>query len=488
MPQEIGRVDITIATGSVAQVSVAQGRRPLAIVGPTVSGDIQIPRMISQKSTLLSQYTSGPAVEAAAYALTYEVPRVLMVRTDNTGGTAGAYGPITVDSDDGTVTGDGTVKPSDDLEIVVTITTGFTVGVTGGFYTYSLDGGGKTSAPIAVGTATFIQLPLGGGKYNLTATDVWATGDGFSLVTTGPRWSSDKLVAAITALKATTLPFGAIEILGAFATQGEVEAVQAAIIDLRTRVKYVRAHGHFRLKTAAETQTAYADAFNALRAVVNSDCLSLGPSWYVPSQVNVGAIYVRPFCFAAAPRTARLREDISADSRTEWGSVTGQVRGADGLVLPRAVDDFDQELWTPLGGFAPRTWPDKAPAQIFAGLGITLAADDSDTKNLRVAQVLDKASELAYPQLADRVGRGLLPAPDNTLDRDEKKRIEGQVTKTLKTGLVDTKIAVSARYVLADGQVVIGTPPIRLTGQVLVRIKGYPNEFSATVAVDATPA
>lgn len=488
MSNSIGAVNLTIATGAVAQVSVASGRRPLAIIGPCQAGSINIPTPVSRKSTVLSTFVRGPTVEAAAYALAYEVPKLLMVRTDTSGGTAGAYGSITVDSADGTVTGDGTVKPDDDFEVIVEVLTGFTVGTTGGAYRYSLDDGRSYSGSIALGTALFIQLPYGGGKYVLTSTDVWLVGESFSLHTTAPRWSSAALVTAIEALRDSTLPFGTIEIVGPFATLGEVQAVHAAVLDLRTKVKYAQAIGHFRARTSSETAAAYAAAFNTAFSLADCGTVSLTPSWYAPSAIAPGAIYVRPYSFHAAARTAKLRQDISASSRTEFGSGTGQIRGSDGLVLQRSVDEFDQELFTPFRGFAQRTWPDKGDGQIFASQGLTLAADGSDVANLRVAQVLNLAAETAYGPLADRVGRGLLPAPDNTLDPTEKQRIEEQVGAVLEAAMVRTGIAVGARLVLDPGQVVIGTPPIRITGTVLVRIKGYADEFSVEIAVDATPS
>jgi hypothetical protein len=484
MPFGIGKVDLTIATGAVAQASVATGRGPLTIVGPCTGGVVNTPTLLSNRSTLLQQFIGGPTVEAAAYALTYEVPSVVLVRTDDTGGTPGAYGSIT-EVETVTVSADEDVLPADDLEPVVEFRTGGTVGSNGITYRYSLDGGRQFSGVLALGTSSSITLPYGGGKYNLSSTV--GAGAGFSLVTSAPRWSSAALVAALGALRDTTASFGLIQIVGPFASAGELAAAHQALIDMRRKVKYRRAIGHFRARNPGETATAYAAAYQALVSTVDADTIALTPSWYAPSAINPGAIYVRPYAFHAAPRTAKLRQDISASSREEFGSGTGQIRDSAGQVLARAVDDFNQELFTPLRAFAPRTWPDKRETQIFAGQGVTLAVDGADTANLRVSQVLDLAAETAYPALANRVGRGLLPAPDNTLDKNEQTRIEERIGEILSRALVGTGIAVGARFVLDPNQVVVGTPPIRVRGRVLVRIKGYIDEFSVEIAVDATP-
>lgn len=488
MSLDIGSVDLTILTNKLAQVSVATSRRPLAIVGPAASGAENTPQPFNRKSTLLAEHTHGPLAEAAAYALTYEVPKVICVRTQTSDQAAGAYGSITVDSVDGAVTGDGTTKPGGDYEVVVVVTTGFTVGTTGGYYKYSLDGGRLFSNPIALGTDTSITLPLGGGKYNLVSSDVWLAGESFELVTTAPKWSTAGLTAALTALRDSTIPFGFVQFVGPFASTGEINAAHAGILDLRTKIKYVRGMGHFRAKTAAESTATYKTALQTLVGAVDKDLLGLTVSWYAPSSVNPGAEYVAPFCWAVAPRTAKLREDISANSRTEFGKLTGSIRDGAGQVRDRAVDDFEQAgAFTALRAIAPRTWPDKPDSEIYVGAGATLGADGTDTQLYRVAQVLDLAAETAYSPLADRVGRGMLPGADGTtLDPDEQKRIQDGVSTILSKALVKTGKAVNARLVLDPGQTIVGTPPITITGQVLVKIKGYPDEFAVDVAVDLT--
>ncbi len=621
MTLSISKVNMSIATGKLAAVSRQGGRGQLILVGPSSAGDVETITPVTTHSAVLA-FGHGPLVDAAAYALAYEVDRCLMLRTDPDDEDPGEYGTIT-QTGTGTVVveADSTVVPGDDLEVIVEWITSGTIGTAGIKYRYSLDDGRKFSGTLSLGTAQYIQLPLGGGTYLLepplaafltfvnecrtdflahivltdgsvhlaadttsdddvpaAATDettaialanalvaagilhftnntahtiddttngalltalttattlqqaagnmaVFKTayeahrvlltgtvhgaadstnvisgsvsrgtvvaGDTFSLMTKAPRWTSDALVSALTVLKNSQgARFGTIEIVGPFETQGEIEAAQTALLAMRTKIKYRRAIGHVRMRGSdgAETVTAYASDIEDLVTGVNANQLALTPSVYMPSAANPGAIYVRPFSFAVAPRTAKLREDISANSRTEFGSLTCQIRDSEGAVLPRAVDEFDQELFTPLRCFAPRTWPDKQNSQIYAAMGTTLGADDDDTQLLRVGQVLDLAAEVAYSPLADYCGGGLVPAPDNTLERNQKKRIEESVGKVLDAALVKTGIAVGARLVIDPDQIIVGTPPIIITATVLVRIKGYADEFEVEVAVDATPA
>lgn len=483
----LGSVLLTQATNKLAQVSVATARRPLAVVGPAPAGAQNTPKGFSNKAALLAEHSYGPMAEAAAYALAYEVPRVVCVRTQVSDEVAGSYGSITEDSVGGSVSGDGTIKPGGEYEVVVAVTTGFVVGVAGGYYKYSLDGGRKFSSPVALGTAAFIQLPYGGGKYTLTAAQAWLPGESFSLQTTAPRWTSAGITAAIESLRDSTIPFGAIEILGPIATTGEIDAIHAAVLDMRAKIKYVRATGHFRSKTAAETSSAYRAALLTLVGAADKDLLCVTPSWYAPSVINPGAEYVAPFSWAVAPRTVRVNEDVSANSIVQFGALSGSIRDSADQVRARTVDDFyEGGAYTGMRVVAPRTWPHKG-ASVYVGAGATLAADGSDTQLMRVAQILDLACETAYPPLADRVGVGQLPGPDGIhLDKDEKKRVEGIVSTHLAQALVDTKKAKTARFIIDPDQVVVGVPPIVITGKALIGIKGYPDEFAVEVGVNIT--
>lgn len=618
MTLQIGRVSLSIATNAIASVSAPGPRGPLVIVGPCAAGPLNTMVPVNNKATVLSTFSHGPIVEAAAYALGYEVDRLFMVRTDTALGTPGAYGTVGVDGTGFNAVADTVVLPADDLEVVVEFANAGTVGIAGIRYRYSLDGGRKFSGEIALGTATSITLPLGGGKFNLypneaafvalvveirtdflahenyitggvhgmadpntytitvptdydtaltalgelitamathvvelggvhaaadttaqtalaalsapttiyegntvanalksilnthegpttvpaihgaadTANNVTAAnatititaGNAFDCVTTAPRWSIEELVAALEVLRDTTLRFGTIEIVGPFGSVGELVSVHSTILDMRTKVKYRRAIGHFRARNEGETLLAYSQAFEALVTTADTDTIALTPSWYAPSRVNVGAVYVRPYSFHAAPRTSKLRENVSASSRRGFGKGVGFLRDSGGQVLPRAVDEAFQELFTPLRGFAPRTWADKPDTEVYGGQSATLAAEGSDTQTLDVAQVLDIAAETAFSPLADRIGENLVPAPDNTLEKNEQNRIEEQVSKILAAKMVGEGLAVGARLVLDAGQVIVSNDPVRITGKVLVRIFGKVTEFAIEIAVDATPA
>lgn len=167
-------VTFTIVDGGLSEAPAAPLDGPMWILGPTSSGTVESPFTTTQAALIKSTFGHGPAVEAALQALNKNITQVTLMRVDGTGGTAGIYGTITVTSQGAgiTVTGDGTVKPGDDWEPIVRWTKAGTIGVTGIEYEYSFDNGGKYNGPKELGTDTFITLPNGGGKYNITGLEL----------------------------------------------------------------------------------------------------------------------------------------------------------------------------------------------------------------------------------------------------------------------------------------------------------------------------
>lgn len=86
------------------------------------------------------------------------------------GSTPGSYGTIDIAEVDGTCrpTNSITLAPFGTYEAAIRMVAGCTVGVTGGTYQWSLDGGRHWSNTTALGTATSISIPNAGTGYDLT--------------------------------------------------------------------------------------------------------------------------------------------------------------------------------------------------------------------------------------------------------------------------------------------------------------------------------
>jgi len=134
----------------------------LAIVATAAAGDFVTPANFTEIKQVTDEFTNGPLVECASYAIERYGLTVKCIRSRVT--TAGAYDAIDVAEVTGTCVPavDSAQVPQDDYEAVVTVTTGATVGVAGGAYTYSLDGGATTHGPYALGAAHALALPSSG--------------------------------------------------------------------------------------------------------------------------------------------------------------------------------------------------------------------------------------------------------------------------------------------------------------------------------------
>lgn len=146
---------------------------PLIVIGYASDADglpVNTPTPFSTPGAVQEAGGSGPAVEHAAGSLDANggVKLVHVVNVETT--TDAAYGTITTtfaDADAPTVEGDTTALPEDDFDVVVRFAVGGDLGTTGIKYQVSLDRGLHFFAPVALGTATSITLPNGGGTYLL---------------------------------------------------------------------------------------------------------------------------------------------------------------------------------------------------------------------------------------------------------------------------------------------------------------------------------
>jgi hypothetical protein len=161
------------------------------------------------------------------------------------------------------------------------------------------------------------------------------------------------------------------------------------------------------------------------------------------------------------------------------------VRDSSDAVLPRAVDENFQELFTPLRAVAPRTWDDKFPTQIYCAQGGMLAPEGSDYAIIPFARVADLATDAAYAPLRDRLAQKVLPNPDGsgTIDPNERKRIEEGVAEVIAAPTVRKGQAVSVRVELDPDAVIIGPPPVVVNARIIVETYGYIDEFDVEVSL-----
>lgn len=146
---------------------------PLVVIGhcsDTTNAPIATPVPITEPGAAQTAGGEGPAVELAAGALDPN-GKVSLVHLVNSGASnAATYGTITeswANAAPPVAEADAVVLPDDDFDVEILWTVGGTVGTAGAKYRVSVDNGLHYFAELALGVATSITIPNGGGKVNL---------------------------------------------------------------------------------------------------------------------------------------------------------------------------------------------------------------------------------------------------------------------------------------------------------------------------------
>jgi hypothetical protein len=190
-----------MATLPSASVSVsdtagafAGGTGYCVVIAPVATSADTTPRVFSSASGLLAQHGYAPGVDYAALHIEATKKPVIFVGIPVA--TAGVVGQNDASGVPGTsvITVSGT--PLEEVDAIVTVTTGGTIGANGILFTLSLDGG-RTEKSIRLGTAVSYTIPYVGLTLNFAAGTLIA-GDVYTFVSSAPMWDS----AAKTALAA----------------------------------------------------------------------------------------------------------------------------------------------------------------------------------------------------------------------------------------------------------------------------------------------
>jgi hypothetical protein len=167
---------LTIRKRTASPPGIGASILPLVLIGyasNTTGLPIAEPAPIATPSAAQTAGGTGPLVEHAAYALGAN-GGVSLVHMINAGGAnPGTYGSITqswVSADAPVASADSVIVPDDDFGAIIEWTAAGVLGTAGAKYKVSLDGGFSYFSQLALGTATTITLPHGGGKINLVAT------------------------------------------------------------------------------------------------------------------------------------------------------------------------------------------------------------------------------------------------------------------------------------------------------------------------------
>lgn len=134
----------------------------LPIIGPADDGPLNTPTVITQPSQAKSVFAGGVLAEAAAQAIANKKLPVLAVRCASQQASGFSSVGRSVGHGTSTITVDGSSDTAKNCVVCVMIVMGYPVGVSGGVYAISLDGGTTYGENHDLGTATSITVDLGG--------------------------------------------------------------------------------------------------------------------------------------------------------------------------------------------------------------------------------------------------------------------------------------------------------------------------------------
>ena len=328
-----------------------------AFVGVSSTGTVDTPLSFGSKTALTTAKGYGAVVELAAAYIEQKGRPCVVVNTGST--VAASFGSIDVTGVTGTsvVTAAAGIDCNDDYEVKVLVSTGCTVGTTGGYLQYSLDGGRTYSPPTALGTDTSFTIPNSGGVEFDFAAGTLVAGDYFTIRCNAPLFNSTELTSALTALRQSTLPVDAVVIVGEL-DGTTFDALTTAIAAFYAANKPVYFIASTRIPDDGESEGTYKTALDAIFTSKSSVYGAVGAGACEVTSSISGRKYRRPATFAWAP------QELAADDHDNIAEVSGNalvgVSIADEYGNPKHHDEsinpgLDDSRFVTL-----RTWEDRA--------------------------------------------------------------------------------------------------------------------------------
>lgn len=451
----------------------------LAIIAAAPSGTQNQAGVYGSMTAVKSDFPSGRLVEAASFVMNRAKKPVVLVRA--AASTNGAYSSITKTGTGTSVMTAGSSFPSDDFVATVEFLTGGTIGVAGITYRYTLDGLVWTG-PIALGVANTIALMLppsltvaSGAGLALGAGTIVA-GDKATFTTTAPVMNNADLVAALEALRLSTLRYEAVLVDGVSdATQFGAAGTWRAARDGDGR--FYSFIENTRYKTSVETEAAYKTALDTVYGAVSDiGTMLCADGFDAPSQ-ETGLTLRRPTSWFAAARgmSRALAEDISAPA---YGPADGlsilDSKGASKYHNEEMFPTLDDAKYVTMRTFAGETGFYITNPNLFSPLG-------SDWYYWQYARLMNRALEITGSVLRKRLSLGIDRVQDSVLpiiriSEEDAVEIEGLVREAI---LKDLRGQVTdAGYSIVRTDDIGGLGPVTINGDTWIVPKAYPKKFA----------
>lgn len=480
------RVTINKADGQTGAVKPSP-EGVLAIIAPSEKGTPNQAASFARQDLVLAADGNGPMVEYCAYVMAVSQNQVTTVVPTTT--TAASYGSVTPTALGTSVVTAGATAPLDDYAVLFTVVNGCTIGVTGGTYTVSLDGGATTSGVLALGTASSITValpPSAGGtssgvSFNFAAGTLLAGGV-FTCNVLHARMNNSDLLSALEALRVTRLPWEIVLVDG--------EASSASIAAVDTWLTTQEASGIFRAgllntrhKTlpapTGETEAAFLTAMTTLTASLATIRLGVGTDAGDMVSAVTGFTMPRPVSLAVAARAMLI--PIGEDP-----AFVGRGAVADFQVASGGNPKWhDEDLFPGLDDLrlmSLRSFGQNGPQGVYITNAPVLSPFGSDYVYLQQIRVMNRACEIAWGVLTTQLSVGVAKkAPEPVtgavyIEEQDAQRIEGLVNDAFRTPLKGQ--ASGVRFALARNDDLSSNSGATVHGDVQVAGLAYIKRFA----------
>lgn len=446
----------------------------IAIAGPASAGALDTPAAYTRIADVVAAHTSGPLVEAAAYAIERYGVTVVLVRTAVTG-TAAAYTSVVTTFDaasDSVPTTDAGTAADDEYNVHVEFVTGGTIGVAGITYKWSLDGGHTQSPTTALGTATKLTLPEGGGiAIDFAAGDLTA-GDVLTFRASPAWWSAAELGVSLDALKDTALKWSFVEIAGPI-DDTAVSTIEAKLTAMETAGKLRWAIGNTRSPTLSETEAQYLTAMSTEFSATTSKRLALCSGYAKIDSSISRRRHRRPVALAVGARVAVVAPHIDL-AQIDLGALPG-VRLRDANGNPDEHDEVVSPGLDDLRLLTLRT--DEDYPGVFVNNPRLMSPTGSDFKYIQHRRVMDIACATAKAYMKLRLSKDTeVDSDTGFIAESEAKEMEAGCNAALRAALLKPGYASAASIVLARDEAILTTET--LSADIRVTPHSYPKTIN----------
>lgn len=368
--------------------------------------------------------------------------------TDNTAGTS-------------TPTIDSSTHPNDDYEVYIEFVTGGTIGVTGITYKYSLDGGRSMSAVQALLTADSIIIPNSGGiKVDFSAGTIIA-GDNLAFPTVAPRWNNTELGTALDALKASSINWRDLHIIGPLDPSAKA-IIDAKFTSFENSGLFKTWHGNVRMPIGDESEEDY---FTSLESAWEDEFTVTGQicagACDIVSGVS-GRKYKRPISHAVVSKQASVKEhiNIAAVKKSDGGGPLPGVSIKDANGNPKHHDEstnpgLDDLRFTVLRTFSRRQGVFVNRPRIFSSPG-------SDFYLVPHRQIMNLMKRVSREFLEERLSKPLrVSKTTGFILETEALEIESGGRARLRDALLADPMASDVSFTVNRNDNVLSTKKIR---------------------------